>query len=177
MASSRSGRRTSHSPTNSFPSVSSSSATWRRCKTRTKSCFAHSAFLPSSLEGEEARKKAAQSTANAQEAEEMRQQVARYRDELQSTSTQIDSYMKERDMFRRMLQHRGQLPPDTDLQSMFGQSIGPATPQRNGASPVPPTPRSKDVEDLNKLLREQQAFFDQYRNETSTDRKIAQGAS
>lgn len=129
-------------------------------------------ILAEQLEGEEARKKAAQSTANAQEAEEMRQQVARYKDELQSTATQIDSYMKERDMFRRMLQHRGQLPPDTDIQSMFGQSLGPATPQRNGASPVPPTPRSKDVEDLNKLLREQQAFFDQYRNESSTDRKM-----
>lgn len=129
-------------------------------------------ILAEQLEGEEARKKAAQSTANAQEAEEMRQQVARYKDELQSTATQIDSYMKERDMFRRMLQHRGQLPPETDLHSMFGQSVGPATPQRNGTSPVPPTPRSKDVEDLNKLLREQQTFFDQYRNESSTDRKM-----
>ena len=129
-------------------------------------------ILAEQLEGDEARKKAAQSTANAQEAEEMRQQVSRYKDELQSTATQIDSYMKERDMFRRMLQHRGQLPADTDLQSMFGQSLGPATPQRNGASPVPPTPRSKDVEDLNKLLREQQAFFDQYRNESSTDRRM-----
>ena len=124
------------------------------------------------LDGEEAQKKAAESVANAQEAEELRQQVARYKDELQATATQIDSYAKERDMFRRMLQHRGQLHPDADLQSMFGQSIPPATPQRNGAETVAQTPRSKDVEDLNKLLREQQTFFDQYRNESADDRKM-----
>jgi nucleoprotein TPR len=124
------------------------------------------------MEGEEARKKAAESEANAAEVEELRQQVARYKDEVQATATQIDSYVKERDMFRRMLQRRGDIPPGSDLQAMFGQSVPPATPQRNGTDAVPQTPRSKDVEDLNKLLKEQQTFFDQYRNETSQDRKV-----
>jgi nucleoprotein TPR len=124
------------------------------------------------MEGEEAQKKAAESAANAQEVEELRHQVSRYKDELQATAAQIDSYVKERDMFRRMLQRRGDLHPDVDLQAMFGQSVPPATPQRNGAEMIAQTPRSKDVEDLNKILKEQQTFFDQYRNESSQDRKV-----
>lgn len=127
--------------------------------------------LGDKMEGEEAREKARQSAADAAEVEELRQQVERYKDELQATATQISSYVKERDMFRRMLQHRGTLQPDADMQAMFGQSVMPATPQRNGMEP-PPTPRSKDVEDLNKLLKEQQTFFDQFRNESTTDRRM-----
>lgn len=123
------------------------------------------------LEGQEAQEKERQTAAYASENEELRQKVQRLQDELQATVTQIDSYMKERDMFRRMLQHRGQLAPDADGQSLFGQSVPPATPQRNGGM-EPPTPRSKDSQDFNKLLKEQQTFFDQYRNESATDRRM-----
>lgn len=129
--------------------------------------------LGEQMEGEEAREKARQSLADAQEVDELKHKLVRYEDELEATTTQISSYVKERDMFRRMLQHRGQIAPDTDLHSMFGQSMGPpSTPHRNGTSGEPQTPRSKDVEDLNRLVREQQSFFDQYRDETSSDRKI-----
>jgi nucleoprotein TPR len=128
--------------------------------------------LGDKMEGEEAREQARQSAADAAEVEELRQQVGRYKDELQATATQISSYVKERDMFRRMLQHRGTLQPDADMQAMFGQSIMPSTPQRNGGGMEPPTPRSKDVEDLNKLLKEQQTFFDQFRTESTTDRRL-----
>jgi nucleoprotein TPR len=127
--------------------------------------------LGDKMEGEEAREQARQSAADAAEVEELRQQVGRYKDELEATATQISSYVKERDMFRRMLQHRGTLQPDADMQAMFGQSIMPSTPQRNGGM-EPPTPRSKDVEDLNKLLKEQQTFFDQFRTESTTDRRL-----
>jgi nucleoprotein TPR len=127
--------------------------------------------LGDKMEGEEAREKERQSAADAAEVEELRQQVERYKDELQATATQISSYVKERDMFRRMLQHRGTLQPDADMQSMFGQSIMPSTPQRNGGM-EPPTPRSKDLDDLNKVLKEQQTFFDQFRNESTTDRRM-----
>ncbi|KAF2171827.1 hypothetical protein M409DRAFT_18060 [Zasmidium cellare ATCC 36951] len=123
------------------------------------------------IENEEARAKSKKAATDAQEVEDLRHQLERYKDELQATATQIDSYMKERDMFRRMLNHRGQLPADADLQSMFEQSVAPATPMRNSVGP-PATPRSKDVEDLNKLLKEQQTFFDQYRNESSEDRRM-----
>ncbi|KXL48806.1 MAG: hypothetical protein FE78DRAFT_127698, partial [Acidomyces sp. 'richmondensis'] len=131
--------------------------------------------LGDKLEGEEAQEKERQTEVYRSENEELRQQVQRLKDELQATVTQIDSYMKERDMFRRMLQHRGQLPvstTDSDLQGLFGQSIPPATPQRNGHMLEAPTPRSREVEDLNKLLKEQQTFFDQYRNESAEDRRM-----
>jgi nucleoprotein TPR len=123
------------------------------------------------MEGEEAREKARQSAADAAEVDELRRQVERYRDEIQSTALQIDSYMKERDLFRRMLQHRGQLPPDADVQAMFGQSVVPATPIRGALEP-PATPRSKEVDEMNKLLKEQQIFFDQFRNESTSDRRV-----
>lgn len=127
--------------------------------------------LGDQMEGDEAKEKARQSEADAQEVEVLRQQVECYKDELTATTSQIGSYMKERDMFRRMLQHRGQLSPDADMQSLFGQSIGPGTPQRNSVGP-PATPRSKDDEDLRKLLKEHQTYFDQFRNESSTDRRM-----
>jgi nucleoprotein TPR len=123
------------------------------------------------MEGEEAREKARQSAADAAEVDELRRQVDRYRDEIQSTALQIDSYMKERDLFRRMLQHRGHIPADADVQAMFGQSVVPATPIRGALEP-PATPRSKDVEDMTKLLKEQQVFFDQFRSESTSDRRI-----
>lgn len=123
------------------------------------------------LEGEEAQAKARQNVALGQEKEQLEQQVRKLQDELQATVTQIDSYVKERDMFRRMLQHRGVLAPGADLEAMFGQSVPPATPQRNGPVDPAQTPRSKDMDDLNKLVKEQQTFFDQYRNESATDRR------
>ena len=46
------------------------------------------------------------------------------------------------------------------------------TPQRNGTENVAPTPGSKEIEDFNKLLKEQQHYFDQYRNESAEDRKM-----
>ncbi|KAK1068883.1 Protein mlp1 [Friedmanniomyces endolithicus] len=128
--------------------------------------------LGDQLEGAEAQEKERQTAAYASENEELKAKVQRLQGELQATVTQIDSYMKERDMFRRMLQHRGRVPSgDGDLQTMFGQSVPPATPSRNNGGMEPPTPGSQDVQDLNKLLKEQQTFFDQYRNETATDRR------
>lgn len=124
--------------------------------------------LGEKMEGEEAREQARQSASDAQEVESLRQQVDRYKDEIKSTAVQMESYVKERDMFRRMLQHRGQLAPDTDLQAMFGQSVGSGTPRRSSIAPQA-TPRKED--DWEKLLRELQISFDQYREETSQDRR------
>lgn len=69
-------------------------------------------------------------------------------------------------MFRRMLQHRGQLPPNADLPAMFGQSVGGST---NG---VMQTIEQSSQDNSNAvLLRELQAHFDQYRNEQGIDRR------
>jgi nucleoprotein TPR len=129
--------------------------------------------LGDKLEGEEAQEKERQTQEFRNENEALRSEIERLKRELSTTVTTIDSYMKERDMFRRMLQHRGQLPADGDLQTMFGQSVPPQTPSRNGQGGMePPTPRARDVEDLNKLLKEQQKFFDDFRNESAEDRKM-----
>ena len=88
--------------------------------------------------------------------------IAEYKDELASLTIRSESYIKERDMFRRMLQHRGQLPADTDLATAFGQSINDAG---NGDT------SGKDTDSLASLLREHQAHFDSYREEQAIDRQ------
>ncbi|KAK3113701.1 Protein mlp1, partial [Teratosphaeriaceae sp. CCFEE 6253] len=130
--------------------------------------------LGDQLEGDEAQAKERQSAAYAEENSELKSRVERLQGELEGTVGTIDSYMKERDMFRRMLQHRGQLPPgsEEEMREKFGQSVPPTTPGRGHQGMQPPaTPRSRDVQDLDKLLKEQQSFFDAYRNETAVDRR------
>ena len=129
------------------------------------------------LEGDEAQQQKNQASENQEELESLRQKYERCRDEIKSLMTQSQSYIQERDMFRRMLAHRGQLPQSSDMASMFGESVDggilPATPFRN--NPVNSTensPISKDMADYGKLLKEMQSHFDNYRQETSLDRRV-----
>ena len=126
------------------------------------------------LEGEEARGKELQNAEYANENAVLKEQLARYTEELKATNTTIESYSKERDMFRRMLQHRGHIAPDADMQAMFGQSLAPATPQRNSVQMIAQTPKSRETEELNTLLKQHQTYFDQFRNEAAVDRKSLQ---
>lgn len=78
--------------------------------------------------------------------------INQLRDELKSMRTKMESYIRERDMFRRMAS--GKVPPSTpDNQLMVVPSTpGPSEEQQN-------------------LLRELQLQFDTYRNEASTDQR------
>jgi len=120
------------------------------------------------MEGEEARAKSNEQAQEKTELESLRDRVERYKDEIKSLVTQSQSYIRERDMFRRMLSHRGQIPPDADLESMFGKSINeakaPQTPQRGVQ-----TPTSRDSADYARLLKELQSHFDVYRQEAATN--------
>jgi nucleoprotein TPR len=123
--------------------------------------------LGQQMESEEALSAKHKAAQDHEEVETLRVKVENYKDELQSTITRSESYVKERDMFRRMLQTRGQIPAGSDLASMFGQSVNEnhngivSTIEQNGNSSTSyPT-----------LLRELQAHFDQYREEQSTDRR------
>lgn len=124
-------------------------------------------------EQEEAKNNAAKG--NSDELEHLRGRVERYQEELKTLRTQLQSYIQERDMFRRMVSHRGKLPADADLESMFGASVNgagtPRTPQnRNGATPDPEhSGLAKDLSDHVKLLRELQAHFDAYKHEAAQD--------
>ncbi|KAL8752933.1 MAG: hypothetical protein Q9184_005575 [Pyrenodesmia sp. 2 TL-2023] len=92
-------------------------------------------------------------------------------DEIQSLLTQSQSYVQERNMFRRMLTHRGQLPRDGDGDSMFAESVNEgATPsQSRVVNSVEQSPNSKDISDYTKLLKELQTHFDNYKKEAATD--------
>jgi len=130
--------------------------------------------LADRMEGDEARAKEVEQADNLRELDELRERVQRYQDELKSTTTQVDSIMRERDMFRRMLSHRGPIPGHADLQDMFGQSVNgggpPTTPPRGGFSQsVGQASPSKELADYAKLVKELQSHLDAIRQEASTD--------
>jgi nucleoprotein TPR len=79
--------------------------------------------------------------------------INQLRDELKSMRTKMDSYIRERDMFRRMAS--GKAPQGgTEMQ------IDPAS-----SSLAPPS------EEHQNMLRELQLQFDSYRNEAATDQR------
>lgn len=127
------------------------------------------------LEGEEAQQAKSRSLEYQGELENLKQKYERCKDEMKSLVTQSQSYIRERDMFRRMLAHRGQLPAGGDLASMFGESVNgqslPGTPARNTLhQSIEQSPSAKDMADYAKLLKEMQAHFDSYRQEAASDR-------
>ena len=124
------------------------------------------------MEHEEAVKKQLEDTRNW---DELQQKYERCKDEVKSLVTQSQSYIRERDMFRRMLSHRGQLPAGSDFNSLFGESFNgdgaPTTPRPAGVmDSVEDLPSAKDLSDYAKLYKDMQAHFDAYRNEAATDR-------
>lgn len=131
--------------------------------------------LGQKMEGEEARAKDSQQAKDQEELISLRAKVERYRDESRALVTQSQSYVRERDMFRRMLSHRGQLPQGTESTSVFGQSVdsgaSPRTPPAGGVlNSIEQSPGSKDSVDYAKLLKDMQAHFDSYRSEAAADR-------
>ncbi|OCK81180.1 hypothetical protein K432DRAFT_404025 [Lepidopterella palustris CBS 459.81] len=124
-------------------------------------------------EGTEAKQKSEQLEKDRHELERLREKCYQYEDELQSLTTRSKSFIKERDMFRRMLSHRGQLPLGSDVASMFGQSVDgqvSATPPPGSLmQTVEQSPNSKELADYAKLVKDMQSHFDAYRQETATD--------
>lgn len=130
--------------------------------------------LAERMEGDAAKAREAEQANALQELDELRDRVQRHQDEIRSMTTQTESIMRERDMFRRMLSHRGQLPHGTEAQSMFAQSVDgratPSTPPHAGSiRNVEQTPQSKELADYGKLLKDMQSHFDAYRQEAATD--------
>jgi nucleoprotein TPR len=123
--------------------------------------------LGAQMESEEALAAKHQAAQDHAEVQNLQLKIEKYKDELQSMTTRSESYIKERDMFRRMLQHRGQLPPTSDLASIFGQSIdGNQNGIFNTIEPNLSASTSYPV-----VLRELQAQFDHYREEQTIDRR------
>ncbi|EWC44787.1 hypothetical protein DRE_06425 [Drechslerella stenobrocha 248] len=96
------------------------------------------------------------------ELQEMQQMLEGMRDEIRNLEKRAETFVRERDMFRRMLQHRNQLPAEMqvdDEQNPMRQSTREAE-QDSG-----------DKQDYGQLLRELQQSFDQYKMEAGTDQK------
>jgi len=125
--------------------------------------------LGAQMESEEAKAAKSQAAQDHEEVQSLLAKIENYKDELQSMVIRSESYVKERDMFRRMLQHRGQLPPNSELASVFGQSVDGS---QNGLIPtIEQNSGSRDNANYAALLRELQGHFDQYREEQSIDRR------
>ncbi|TID14535.1 hypothetical protein E2P81_ATG08487 [Venturia nashicola] len=129
--------------------------------------------LGEEMEGEDAKAKKAQREADEQELESLRARITQYQDLIKQLTTQSESFVKERDMFRRIVAHRGNLPPGTDIADVFAQSVDgsfmAATPSR--AHSVEPSADARALSDHIKLLRELQQHFDSYKEEAATDRR------
>ena len=128
--------------------------------------------LGDKMEGEEALKRQSQHAKDLAELEELRTRMEQCEDELRSMAARSESYLKERDMFRRMLQYRGQLPANTDLTSMFNQSINDgastASADMRGTEQLP---NAQDASDMRRLIKEMQSHFDAYREEAAADHR------
>lgn len=124
------------------------------------------------MEHEEAVQKQSERT---RDWDDLQQKYERCKDEIKSLMTQSSSYIRERDMFRRMLSHRGQLPPGTDATSLFGESVNgdapPKAPNPAGVvNSIEDSSATRDLADYAKLYKDLEAHFDAYRNEAATDR-------
>ena len=123
------------------------------------------------MEHEEAVQKQLEST---RDWDELQQKYERCKDEIKSLMTQSSSYIRERDMFRRMLSQRGQISSSTNGTSVFGSVNGdaaPKTPTPAGvANSIEDPLATRDLADYARLYRDIQAHFDAYRTEAATDR-------
>ncbi len=123
--------------------------------------------LGAQMESEEALAAKNQAVKDHEEVQQLQAQIVKFKDELKSMLSRSESYMRERDMFRRMLTHRGQLPASSDLASMFGQSVDGT--QNGLTQSIEQTPGSKDNANYATLLRDLQSNFDSYREEQTID--------
>ncbi|RVD80964.1 uncharacterized protein DFL_008847 [Arthrobotrys flagrans] len=99
--------------------------------------------------------------AKTRELQEMQQTLEGMRDEIRNLEKRAETFVRERDMFRRMLQHRNQLPAEM-------QADNETNAMRQSTRTEPET---TDKTDYGQLLRELQQSFDQYKMEASTDQK------
>ena len=124
--------------------------------------------LGQKMENEEERSRMEAEGQKSREVLELRQTLETYRDEVKSLSHRAEAFIKERDMFRRMLQNRGNIPQEEplrleDMDQPMGESTNMALLDRSQ------TQNNSDKEDYAQLLRELQQSFDAYRLEATTD--------
>ena len=131
--------------------------------------------LGEQMEGEEAQQEKVQVAQDRADLLDLRSKLEKAKEEIKILTTQSNSFIKERDMFRRMLTHRGKLPPGDNAVN-FGESINgsvpPSTPARDGSIAVFGSPSSREMTDLTKAIKELQSQYDTYRSEAAQHQKI-----
>lgn len=121
------------------------------------------------MEHEESLQKQAEAARNW---EDLQGKYEHAKDEIKSLATQSQSYIRERDMFRRMLTHRGQIPRGAE--SMFDESIVDdevSSAVGHMQKSAEESPNAKDHADYGKLLKEYQTHFDAYKQEAEIDKR------
>jgi nucleoprotein TPR len=116
-------------------------------------------------EGSEAQAKSAEQEKKSEELSQLRDKLTQYEDEIKSLNLRSQGFMKERDMYRRIITSRGQ-----DTASVLGQSTGnratATPPPRDDFMSVDQTPRSMNSQAVNQL----QSSLDALKEESATDR-------
>jgi nucleoprotein TPR len=113
-------------------------------------------------EGSEAQEKSAKNKQDQEELLQLRDKLAQYEAEIDSLKLRSQSFMKERDMYRRIVTSRGH-----GTTPAFGESVGdgaPGTP--NFGDSVTSVAQSKESE----LIKELQTRLDTVKEEYATDR-------
>ena len=118
------------------------------------------------MEREEAERK--QSSERAKRFEELQQNQILLKDEIKALVTQCQTYIRERDVLKKILFSRGKDTNPSLANSVNGDA--PVTPGRSVMSSIEGSPNAKDMADYARLLKDMQEHFDTYRQEAATDR-------
>ena len=117
-------------------------------------------------EGSEAQAKARQMDQDRQELDDLREQVAQHEDQHHSLTVRANSYIKERDMYRRMLTQREKGNAGSEVSPDFGQSVTEEGAQASGnANPA----LSNGATEYPNMMKDLQTLFDNFRHESHTD--------
>ena len=127
--------------------------------------------LGEQMEGDEAKAKQEKSDQQEAELDTLRTKVTQYKSQLDQLQKQTVSFMKERDTYRRMCAHRGHIPKDADLESMFDETInGVPTPSKSNMNGnFNATQSTQDLAAESRLVKEMQLHFDAFKREAATD--------
>jgi nucleoprotein TPR len=130
--------------------------------------------LAETHEGQEARDKTEQHKKDKEELDNLRSQLAESEEQIKSLTLRSQSFMKERDMYRRIVTNRGHAAPGSDAGVDFGRSVdsrAPVTPMRGSLmQSMDQTPHSRDIAGYEKLIKDLQSHLDLLREENATDR-------
>ena len=133
--------------------------------------------LSDKVKSQEQEQDGAKAADAAKEAANLHQELEQAQEKINSMVIMSNSYIQERDMFRRMVLNKSQMGRDNQSDMAFGESTNslraPVTPARNGVVPsIESSPTANEIANYSKLLKELQTHFDSYKTEAANDRAL-----